>query len=227
MSKYVYDKKGAYVASFFDEIEDNDILSNYPGAIIKNEYVEYPKIENNDVVSMNNDEIQVYKFKEYKANRYILKYNEIIDNDKVKQIILKDFEYTENGVLKFNYEAKRDFLINKTKTYEQIEKEKPFEFKGYLQPNRELEDQTSLLKILSFMQMTQQTQFDKWKMKDAEGHEHYVSLTIQEMMKLGQIMQSQTTNAMQKWSEMREKIKLMSDEELKKFEFEKEEILNG
>ncbi|WP_064580826.1 hypothetical protein [Streptobacillus moniliformis] len=222
MSKYVYDTTGAFIASFFDEIEDNDILSNYPGAIIKNEYVEYSKIKDNDIVSMSDDEIQAYKFKEYQENRYTLSNNEILENDKVVKIELKEFEYIENGILKFNYESKRDFLINKTKTYEQVEKEKLFEFKGYLQPNRELEDQTSLLKILSFMQMTQQTVFDKWKMKDKEGHEHYVSLTIQEMMKLGQIMQKQTTNAMQKWSKIREDIKNMSEEELKDYELPRE-----
>ncbi|WP_064609100.1 hypothetical protein [Streptobacillus moniliformis] len=222
MSKYVYDVNGVYIGSFFDEIEDNDILTNYPQSIIKKEYIKYPKIKDNDVVSMSSEEIEIYKYKEYKDNRYTLLNNEIIKNDRVVKVNLKEFEYIENGILKFNYAAKRDFLINKTKTYEQLEKEKPFEFKGYLQPNRELEDQTSLLKILSFMQMTKQTVFDKWKMKDVEGHEHYVTLTIQEMMKLGQIMQEQTTNAMQKWSKIREDIKNMSEEELKDYELPRE-----
>ncbi|CAM3106577.1 hypothetical protein [Streptobacillus ratti] len=218
MSKYVYDDKGVYIGSFFDEIKDSDILVSYPKAIIKNEYIEYPKISNFDVVSMNDEEIAKYKYKEYKANKYTLSNNEIIEDNKIIKVKLNEFEYVENGILKFNYQDKRDKLINKTKTYEQAEKEKPFEFKGYIQPNRELQDQTSLLKILSFMQMTNQTVFDKWKMKDKNGHEHYVVLTIQEMMSLALRMQEQTTNTMQKYSDIRERIKSMSDEELEKYE---------
>ena len=72
------------------------------------------------------------------------------------------------------------------------------------------------------MQLTRQTHFDKWKMKDKEGHEHYIILTIQEMMELGQIMQTQTTKAMIKWSTIREKIKAMSEEEIKVYELPKE-----
>lgn len=222
MSKYVYDSNGAYIETFFDEVSDNDILNIYPNSFIETKFLEFTKIVNGNLLSMDIEEIKSEKYKRYIENEYTLKSNEIIVDNKIMEVELKDFEYIENGILKFNFNDKREYLINKTKTYEINEKEKEFEFKEYMQPNRELEDQTSLLKILSFMQMTKQTHFDAWKMKDKEGHERYVSLTIQEMMQLGQMMQSQTTQAMVKWSKIREDIKSMSDEELKTYEIQKE-----
>ncbi|CAM3413939.1 hypothetical protein PSHO110982_02070 [Pseudostreptobacillus hongkongensis] len=222
MSKYVYDENLKYLDTFFDEIEDKDILAVYNKAYITNEFIEYPKLENGNIKSMSDNEISQIKYKKYINKEYVLQSNEIINNDRIISVELKEFEYIENGVLKFNLESKKEYLINKTKSYEEAEKERDFEYKGYLQPNRELEDQTSLLKILSFMQITKQTHFDKWKMKDKEGHEHYITLTIQEMMELGQIMQTQTTKAMIKWSTIREKIKAMSEEEIKVYELPKE-----
>ncbi|WP_066894121.1 hypothetical protein [Pseudostreptobacillus hongkongensis] len=222
LSKYVYDENLKYLDTFFDEIEDKDILAVYNKAYITNEFIEYPKLENGNIKSMSDNEISQIKYKKYINKEYVLQSNEIINNDRIISVELKEFEYIENGVLKFNLESKKEYLINKTKSYEEAEKERDFEYKGYLQPNRELEDQTSLLKILSFMQITKQTHFDKWKMKDKEGHEHYITLTIQEMMELGQIMQTQTTKAMIKWSTIREKIKAMSEEEIKVYELPKE-----
>ena len=222
MSKFVYDENLKYLDTFFDEIEDKDILAIYDKVYIIDEFIEYPKFENGNIKSMSDNEISQTKYKKYLNKEYELQSNEVIDNDMIISVELKEFEYIENGVLKFNTEAKKEYLINKTKSYEEVEKERDFEYKGYLQPNRELEDQTSLLKILSFMQITKQTHFDKWKMKDKEGHEHYITLTIQEMMELGQIMQTQTTKAMIKWSTIREKIKAMSDEEIKVYELPKE-----
>ena len=222
MSKFVYDENLKYLDTFFDEIEDKDILAIYDKVYIIDEFIEYPKFENGNIKSMSDNEISQTKYKKYLNKEYELQSNEVIDNDMIISVELKEFEYIENGVLKFNTEAKKEYLINKTKSYEEVEKERDFEYKGYLQPNRELEDQTSLLKILSFMQITKQTHFDKWKMKDKEGHEHYITLSIQEMMELGQIMQTQTTKAMIKWSTIREKIKAMSDEEIKVYELPKE-----
>lgn len=222
MSKFVYDENLKYLDTFFDEIEDKDILAIYDKVYIIDEFIEYPKFENGNIKSMSDNEISQTKYKKYLNKEYELQSNEVIDNDMIISVELKEFEYIENGVLKFNSEAKKEYLINKTKTYEEVEKERDFEYKGYLQPNRELEDQTSLLKILSFMQITKQTHFDKWKMKDKEGHEHYITLSIQEMTELGQIMQTQTTKAMIKWSTIREKIKAMSEEEIKVYELPKE-----
>lgn len=219
--KYLY-RGTEYIASVYDEIGDDIIKELYPNTTIYSDKFNNPTLDNGVLREKTKDEIESEKYKKYLNKEYELQSNEVIYNDRIISVELKEFEYIENGVLKFNADAKKEYLINKTKTYEEVEKERDFEYKGYLQPNRELEDQTSLLKILSFMQITKQTHFDKWKMKDKEGHEHYITLTIQEMMELGQIMQTQTTKAMIKWSTIREKIKAMNDEEVKVYELPKE-----
>ena len=219
--KYLY-RGTEYIASVYDEIGDDIIKELYPNTTIYSDKFNNPTLDNGVLREKTKDEIESEKYKKYLNKEYELESNEVIYNDRIISVELKEFEYIENGVLKFNVDAKKEYLINKTKTYEEVEKERDFEYKGYLQPNRELEDQTSLLKILSFMQITKQTHFDKWKMKDKEGHEHYITLTIQEMMELGQIMQTQTTKAMIKWSTIREKIKAMNDEEVKVYELPKE-----
>ena len=219
--KYLY-RGTEYIASVYDEIGDDIIKELYPNTTIYSDKFNNPTLDNGVLREKSKEEIESEKYKKYLNKEYELESNEVIYNDRIISVELKEFEYIENGVLKFNVDAKKEYLINKTKTYEEVEKELDFEYKGYLQPNRELEDQTSLLKILSFMQITKQTHFDKWKMKDKEGHEHYITLTIQEMMELGQIMQTQTTKAMIKWSTIREKIKAMNDEEVKVYELPKE-----
>ena len=218
--KYLY-RGTEYIASVYDEIGDDIIKELYPNTTIYSDKFNNPTLDDGVLREKTKEEIESEKYKKYLNKEYELESNEVIYNDRIISVELKEFEYIENGVLKFNVDAKKEYLINKTKTYEEVEKERDFEYKGYLQPNRELEDQTSLLKILSFMQITKQTHFDKWKMKDKEGHEHYITLTIQEMMELGQIMQTQTTKAMIKWSTIREKIKAMSEEEIKVYELPK------
>ncbi|WP_156299022.1 hypothetical protein [Streptobacillus canis] len=222
MSKYLYDSNGAYIGSFFDEIENQDILKSCPGGIISNEFFEYSKIENGKIISMNQEEIEKFKYSKYKNKEYELKSNEIIENESIKEISLGEYEYINEGVLKYDFEKKREFLLNKTKTYEQIEKEKSFEFKGFLQPNRELEDQSSLMKIIMMLQATKQNHFSNWKMKDNNGNEHYVDLTLKELMEMAMIMSTQTTQAMIKWSKIREQIKTMNEEELKTYELTRE-----
>lgn len=224
MSKYVYDRNLNYICSTYEEIKDEDILKSYPNSYIINEFIEFPKLYKGKIISKTNLEIEEYKLKKYKKNEYKLKENEIIIGSRVIEYIAKKYEYIENGVVLFDYESKRNDLLEQTKIYEIEEKEKSFMFKGYLQPNRELEDQTSLLKIMTVMQITKQTHFNNWKMKDADGHEHYIDLTIQDIMKLSQLMQEQTTKAMIKWSNIRENIKSMSDEELKEYTLLKVEI---
>lgn len=219
--KYLY-RGTEYIASVYDEIGDDIIKELYPNTTIYSDKFNNPTLDNGVLREKSKEEFESEKYKKYLNKEYELESNEVIYNDRIISVELKEFEYIENGVLKFNVDAKKEYLINKTKTYEEVEKERDFEYKGYLQPNRELEDQTSLLKILSFMQITKQTHFDKWKMKDKEGHEHYITLSLQEMMELGQIMQTQTTKAMIKWSTIREKIKAMNDEEVKVYELPKE-----
>lgn len=220
--KYVYDKELNFINSFFDEIEDEDIKNIYNDCYIVDKKYSYPILDNEVIREMTNEELEKYKYKQYILANYILEDDEIIQNEKVIKYKVSDYEYIENGIVKFDYERKRNDLLSETKRLEDNEKEKAFEFKGFIQPNRELEDQTSLLKIISLMNITKQKQFDNWKMKDVDGNEHYVLLTIQELLQLANLMQQQTTNAMIKYSKIREDIKNLSDEELKTFELTKE-----
>lgn len=220
--KYVYDEELNFINSFFDEIEDEDIKTEYRDCYIVNTKFNYPIVENGVIREMNDTELETYKYKQYILAKYNLKSDEIIRDKKVIRYVPKEYEYIVDGIVKFDFERKRNDLLSETKRLEDEEKEKSFEFKGFIQPNRELEDQTSLLKIISLMNITKQTKFDNWKMKDANGNEHYVSLTIQELLQLAGLMQEQTTQAMIKYSKIREDIKNLSDEELKTFELKKE-----
>ena len=222
MSKYVYDENLKYLDTFFDEIEDKDILAVYNKAYITNEFIEYPKLENGNIKSMSDNEISQIKYKKYINKEYELQSNEVIDNDRIITVELKEFEYIENGILKFNVENKKKSLVDKIWSKEQFEKEKAFDFKGYKQRNRETEDQGSLIKIIMVMQATKQTHFDNWKMLDSEDNEHYISLTIQELMQMAMLMQNQTTTAMKKGTALRDKVDTLNEEQLKEFDVDVE-----
>lgn len=199
--KYIY-KNNELIASVYDEV---------PNEIIKQLYNDCEILENEKTYS---------KEELYKQGKYTLAYNELIENDTIKTIDLKQFEYIKNNKVLFNREQALKYYENNIYHKEQIEKEKPFEFKGYMQPNRELQDQTSLLKVISLMQATKQTEFKDWKMYSTDNKEHYVTLTIQELMQLAMIMQQQTTRAMRIASKLREELVTLSDEDLKNYNLE-------
>lgn len=216
--KYIYTKDGIYINSTFDEIPNEIIKEQFKDCFITKKYIHYPKIQDNELKEMTQEEIQKYKYTEYTKNNYQPTTEEIIQDNKIFSPKLEEYEKIVNNKIIYDYERKREKLLSDTKIYEDTAKEKAFTFKGYVQPNRELEDQTSLLKIIAMLQSTKQTKFDNWKMKDTEGHEHYISLTIQELMQLALMMQTQTTNTMKKWSGIREQIKKLPNESLKNME---------
>ena len=199
--KYIY-KNNELIASVYDEVPEEALAELYKDCeILDNEKV------------FTKDEL-------YQKGKYTLAYNEIIENNVIKTVELKQFEYIENNKVLFNREQALKFYERQIYYKEQEEKEKPFEFKGYMQPNRELQDQTSLLKVISLMQATKQTEFRDWKMYDTKDKENYVTLTIQELMQLAMIMQQQTTRAMRIASKLREQLPTLSDEDLKNYNLE-------
>lgn len=199
--KYIY-KNDELIASVYDEVPKETLAELYKDCeILDNEKV------------FTKDEL-------YRQGKYTLAYNEIIENNVIKTVELKQFEYIENNKVLFNREQALKYYENNIYHKEQEEKEKPFKFKEYLQPNRELQDQTSLLKVISLMQATKQTEFKDWKMYSADEKEHYVTLTIQELMQLAMIMQQQTTKAMRIASKLREELVTLSDEDLKNYNLE-------
>lgn len=199
--KYIY-KNDELIASVYDEVPQEILAELYKDCEILDDEKVFTK-----------DEL-------YQKGKYTLAYNEIIENNVIKTVELKQFEYIENNKVLFNREQALKFYERQIYHKEQEEKEKPFKFKEYLQPNRELQDQTSLLKVISLMQATKQTEFKDWKMYDDKDKEHYVALTIQEMMKLAYIMQQQTTRAMRIASKLREELVTLSDEDLKNYNLE-------
>lgn len=199
--KYIY-KNDELIASVYDEVPQEILAELYKDCEILDDEKVFTK-----------DEL-------YQKGKYTLAYNEIIENNVIKTVELKQFEYIENNKVLFNREQALKFYERQIYHKEQEEKEKPFKFKDYMQPNRELQDQTSLLKVISLMQATHQTEFKDWKMYDTEDKEHYVTLTIQELMQLAMIMQQQTTRVMRIASKLREQLPTLSDEDLKNYNLE-------
>ena len=199
--KYIY-KNDELIASVYDEV---------PNEVIKQLYDDCEILDNEK--TYNKEEL-------YKKGKYTLAYNEIFEDNTIKTVDLKPFEYIKDNKVLFDRERAIKHYENNIYYKEQQEKEKPFEFKGYMQPNRELQDQTSLLKVISLMQATHQAEFKDWKMYDTEDKEHYVTLSIQELMQLAMIMQQQTTRAMRIASKLREELPQLSDEDLKNYNLE-------
>lgn len=199
--KYIY-KNDELIASVYDEVPQEILAELYKDC----EILDYEKVFSKEEL--------------YKQGKYTLAYNELIENDTIKTVDLKPFEYIKDNKVLFDRERAIKHYENNIYYKEQEEKEKPFKFKEYLQPNRELQDQTSLLKVISLMQATKQTEFRDWKMYDTEDKEHYVTLSIQELMQLAMIMQQQTTRAMRIASKLREELVTLSDEDLKNYNLE-------
>nr|DAS30351.1 MAG TPA: hypothetical protein [Caudoviricetes sp.] len=199
--KYIY-RNDELIASVYDEVPEETLAELYKDCEI---------LDNEKTFS---------KEELYRQGKYTLAYNEIFEDNTIKTVELKPFEYIKDNQVVFNREQAIKYYESNIYRKEQQEKEKPFEFKGYMQPNRELQDQTSLLKVISLMQATKQTEFKDWKMYDTEDKEHYVTLTIQELMQLAMIMQQQTTRAMRIASKLREELVTLSDEDLKNYNLE-------
>ena len=137
-----------------------------------------------------------------------------------KLIELKPYETIKDGKIVFN----KDFRI------EEIKKElyalrleydvAPFEFevggKKYLQNNRSI-DQSNLTRIVVMCQAMKKTEFENWKFYTKDGSEKYVNLTLQDMMKMANIMQEHTTKAMAIETLLSHNLENLTDEELKEY----------
>ena len=156
----------------------------------------------------------------YKAGKYTLAENELIENGKIKAVELSEFEYIENNVVK----------LNREKRIEQIKKElydlrleydvAPFEFEvggvKYLQNNRSI-DQSNLTRIVVMCQAMKKTEFENWKFYTKDNSEKYVNLTLQDMMKMANIMQAHTTKAMATETLLSHNLENLTDTELKEY----------
>ena len=223
MNVVIYDKKSLEiiakpVITNLDEFKEKPTLF-YPDwdnvKHIWNE-IEYqnPVLENGNLREATKEEL-------YKAGKYTLAENELIANGKIKAVELSEFEYVENNVIK----------LNREKRIEQIKKElydlrleydvAPFEFEvggvKYLQNNRSI-DQSNLTRIVVMCQAMKKTEFENWKFYTKNNSEKYVNLTMQDMMKMANIMQSRTTKAMATETLLSHSLENLTDKELKEYD---------
>lgn len=164
--------------------------------------------------TMVGDVVEEIEYQEVKVNPNLY----FVDG---KVVELQNYETIKNGKIVFD----RD------KRIEEIKKElydlrvecdiAPFEFEvngvTYLQNNRSI-DQSNLTRIVVMCQALKKTTFENWKFYTKENSEKYVNLTIQDMMKMANIMQEQTTKSMAAETLLTHNLENLTDEELKKYD---------
>ena len=219
----VYDKNNLKViahpvATSLEDFKNNPILfyPDWDNAKHIFSEIEYqnPVLENGNLRESTKEEL-------YKAGKYTLAENELIENNKIKIVELAEFEFIEDNIVK----------LNRDKRIEQIEKElyelrlaydvAPFEFEvggvKYLQNNRSI-DQSNLTRIVVMCQAMKKTEFENWKFYTKDGSEKYVNLTLQDMMKMANIMQMHTTKAMTTETLLSHNLENLTDKELKEYD---------
>ena len=251
MNVVIYDKKSLEIIArpIITNLEDFKINPNlfYPDWDSENQIwteLEYqnPVLDNEKLRESTKEEL-------YKAGKYTLAENELIENGKIKTVELSEFEYIENNQIKYRKEEKVEKL--KQELYElRIEREKkPFEFevKGtkYLQHNRTI-DQSNITKILfslvlrfilglmgkiskgqklDFAQVMTDlmaTEYSNWKFYTEDGSEKYVNVSVQKFIEMSEIMRKHTTTSMVVETTLSHSLENKTVEELKKINAEAE-----
>ena len=138
-----------------------------------------------------------------------------------KVVELQNYETIKNGKIVFDRDKRIEEI--KKELYDlRVERDiAPFEFEvdgvTYLQNNRSI-DQSNLTRIVVMCQALKKTTFENWKFYTKENSEKYVNLTIQDMMKMANIMQEQTTKSMAAETLLTHNLENLTDEELKKYD---------
>ena len=223
MNIVVYDKKSLEIIArpVITNIEDFKINPNlfYPDwdsekHIWNESEYQNPVLDNKNLREATKEEL-------YKAGKYTLAENELLENGKIKTVELSEFEYIENNIIKLNREKRIDEI--KKELYElRLEYDMaPFEFEvggvKYLQNNRSI-DQSNLTRIVVMCQAMKKTEFQNWKFYTKDGSEKYVNLPLQDMMKMANIMQEHTTKAMATETLLSHNLENSTDEELKEYD---------
>ena len=251
MNVVIYDKKNLKVIAKpvitnLDEFKEKPTLF-YPDwdnvKHIWNE-LEYqnPVLENGNLREATKEEL-------YKAGKYNLAENELIEDGKIKAVELSEFEYIEDNQIKYRKEGKIEKL--KEELYQlRLEREKkPFEFevKGtkYLQHNRTI-DQSNITKILfslvlkfvlglmgkiakgqklDFTQVMadlMNAEYSNWKFYTEDGSEKYVNVSVQKFIEMSEIMRKHTTTSMVAETTLSHSLESKTVEEIKTFDAEAE-----
>ena len=206
------------VATSLEDFKDNPVLF-YPEWDNTRHICSDTEFQNPILVAGNIREMT--KEELYAVGKYTLADNELVENNKIKTVELSECEFIENNTVK----------LDRKKKIEQIKKElyelrleydaAPFEFevKGvkYLQNNRSI-DQSNLTRIVVMCQAMKKTEFENWKFYTKDGSEKYVNLTLQDMMKMANIMQMHTTKAMTTETLLSHNLENLTDKELKEYD---------
>ena len=219
----IYDKNTLQVAAHpvatsLEDFKDNPAIF-YPDWDNTRHVCSDTEFQNPILVSGNIREMT--KEELYAVGKYTLADNEIVENNKIKTVELSECEFIENNTVK----------LDRDKRIEQIKKElyelrlaydvAPFEFEvggvKYLQNNRSI-DQSNLTRIVVMCQAMKKTEFENWKFYTKDGSEKYVNLTLQDMMKMANIMQEHTTKAMATETLLSHNLENLTDKELKEYD---------
>ena len=219
----IYDKNTLQVAAHpvatsLEDFKDNPALF-YPDWDNTRHVCSDTEFQNPILVSGNIREMT--KEELYAVGKYTLADNEIVENNKIKTVELSECEFIENNTVK----------LDRDKRIEQIKKElyelrlaydvAPFEFEvggvKYLQNNRSI-DQSNLTRIVVMCQAMKKTEFENWKFYTKDNTEKYVNLTLQDMMKMANIMQLHTTKAMTTETLLSHNLENLTDAELKEYD---------
>ena len=138
-----------------------------------------------------------------------------------KIVKLKECETIKNGEIVFDREKRIEQI--KKELYElRLEYDvAPFEFEvggvKYLQNNRSI-DQSNLTRIVVMCQAMKKTEFENWKFYTKDNSEKYVNLTLQDMLRMANIMQAHTTKAMATETLLSHNLENLTDKELKEYD---------
>ena len=164
--------------------------------------------------TMVGDVVEEIEYQEVKVNPNLY----FVDG---KVVELQNYETIKNGKIVFNRDKKIEEI--KKELYDlRVERDiAPFEFEvdgvTYLQNNRSI-DQSNLTRIVVMCQALKKTTFENWKFYTKENSEKYVNLTIQDMMKMANIMQEQTTKSMAAETLLTHNLENLTDKELKEYD---------
>ena len=164
--------------------------------------------------TMVGDVVEEIEYQEVKVNPNLY----FVDG---KVVELQNYETIKNGKIVFNRDKKIEEI--KKELYDlRVERDiAPFEFEvdgvAYLQNNRSI-DQSNLTRIVVMCQALKKTTFENWKFYTKENSEKYVNLTIQDMMKMANIMQEQTTKSMAAETLLTHNLENLTDKELKEYD---------
>ena len=168
--------------------------------------------------TMVGDVVEEIEYQEVKVNP-----NLYFVNGKVVE--LQNYETIKNGEIVFNRDKRIEEI--KKELYDlRVERDiAPFEFEvdgvTYLQNNRSI-DQSNLTRIVVMCQALKKTTFENWKFYTKENSEKDVNLTLQDMMRMANIMQEQTTKSMAAETLLTHNLENLTDEELKKYNAKEE-----